>query len=157
MGCVKASPYRGGGKISDFAGGVIRRGDDPSPGARQWQSSTGSLRGAAKAATWQSVSSLLCSCNLLQYQRSFTAPKAPLCKGGWLGFAETGGLFRRIGPSKVESDYELSDFWTWSSRILRCISNCAASIPPALCATSLTGSPPKPSVAGSVGKGGTRE
>ena len=91
---------------------------------------TGSLRGAAKAATWQSVFSLLCSCNLLQYQRSSTAPKAPLCKGGWLDFAETRGLFRRIGPSKVESDYELSDFWTWRSRILRCISNCTASIPP---------------------------
>ena len=40
MGCVKASPVRGGGKISDFAGGVIRRGDDSSPGAGQRQVST---------------------------------------------------------------------------------------------------------------------
>ena len=42
----------------------------------------------------------------------------------------SGGLFRRSGTQNAESDYELFDFWTWSSRILHSLTNCKASIPP---------------------------
>ena len=45
MRCVKASPVRGDVGCADR--GVHRRGDDPSPGAGQWQVSTGSLRTSA--------------------------------------------------------------------------------------------------------------
>ena len=60
-----------------------------------------------------------------------------MCKGGWLGFAETGGLFRRTGILNAGADYEMSDFWTRSNRSLHSLTNCNASIPPALRATSL--------------------
>ena len=42
----------------------------------------------------------------------------------------TGGLFRRTLMRDEDPGYELSDFWARSSRILRCTSNCSASIPP---------------------------
>ena len=41
-----------------------------------------------------------------------------------------GGLFPSGWFSYAAADYELLDFWTESSRILHCISNCSASIPP---------------------------
>ena len=90
----------------------------------------GSLRGAAKAATWQSASLcnafaiFPCNCGAPPHQR-------PLCvKGAGLALARSGGLFRRRGITKAESDYELSDFWTRSSRILHTLTHSNAAIPP---------------------------
>ena len=49
----------------------------------------------------------------------------------------TGGLFPSGLFSHAAADYEPFDFWIWDNRILHSLTNCVASIPPALRATSL--------------------
>ena len=63
----------GGGKISDFAGGV------PAP---QLLASTVSLRASDRRHWCGNPSPLLCNFKFPQHFRRRTAPKAPLCKGG---------------------------------------------------------------------------